>query len=117
MHSYINADGVYFESHLPVDGLDEVPARPAPWYVWDANSATWVIDTGAEVADAWSSSKQQAMLALAASDITVLRCVEVGLALPVEWASYRQDLRALIGSAQTLGAPSLPARPDYPPGT
>ena len=55
-----------------------------------------------------------AQSALDKSDVTVLRCVEAGVALPPEWATYRQGLRDIIAGEATG---PLPVRPDYPAGT
>jgi len=51
--------------------------------------------------------------ALRASDLTLLRCVEAGVALPQAWRDYRAALRAL----KSGGPGPLPARPAYPEGT
>lgn len=55
--------------------------------------------------------KQEARLALAASDVTVLRCFEAGVPVPEAWRTYRSDLRAVIAD----GGP-LPTKPEYPVG-
>ena len=57
---------------------------------------------------------QQAQAALDSSDITLLRCVENGIAIPAEWAAYRKTLRAIIEGSQTG---PLPSRPAYPAGS
>ncbi len=69
---------------------------------------------GKAVEQASALAMAEAQIALDKSDVTVLRCVEVGVALPVVWAAYRQDLRAII-AGKVLGP--LPARPNYPAGT
>lgn len=48
--------------------------------------------------------------ALAASDITVLRCVEQGVAVPEAWVVYREALREVVRT----GEGPLPERPDWP---
>ena len=53
--------------------------------------------------------KSEAREALEASDITVLRCVERGIAVPQAWAAYREALREVVRT----GAGELPARPDW----
>ncbi len=53
--------------------------------------------------------------ALDQSDITILRCVEHGIAVPVEWVAHRSALRAFVAGAST--ATALPATPAYPAGT
>lgn len=52
----------------------------------------------------------QARSALAASDVTVLRCLEAGQPVPEDWIAYREALRLIVGG----GPGPLPARPDYP---
>ena len=60
------------------------------------------------------SARADGQAALDKSDVTVLRCVEAGVALPSEWVTYRGRLRDII--AGNAGGP-LPTRPDYPAGT
>lgn len=51
--------------------------------------------------------------ALISSDITLLRCIESGIALPDEWVNYRVALRNLLSS--TLDESTvMPVRPTYP---
>lgn len=54
--------------------------------------------------------RSEARVALAASDITVLRQVELGQALPQDWIDYREALRDVVRT----GEGPVPARPDYP---
>lgn len=68
-------------------------------------------------AQLWSSHQAQAKAALDASDITVLRCVEHGVAVPAEWATYRADLRAIVSASTGDATQPLPTRPAYPAGT
>jgi hypothetical protein len=56
----------------------------------------------------------EAQLALAKSDITILRCVERGVAIPEEWVVYRVALRKIISEKLT---DSLPLMPAYPEGS
>jgi hypothetical protein len=56
-----------------------------------------------------------AQVAIERSDITVLRSVEHGIAVPSEWQAYRAELRAIISGTST--ATELPSMPDYPEGT
>lgn len=65
--------------------------------------------TGIEVQDA----KALAATLLAASDLTILRCYEHGVVVPLEWAEYRATLRVIRDS----GTGDFPAMPDYPAGT
>lgn len=58
--------------------------------------------------------KASAQAALDKSDTTIVRCAEKGVAVPMEWASYRDTLRAII----TDKSPGpLPERPAWPAGT
>lgn len=67
-------------------------------------------------ASAWSAYQAQASATLMASDRTVMRCYEAGIALPAEWSAYRKALRAITGATSgTAGA--LPVAPAYPAGT
>lgn len=51
-----------------------------------------------------------ARAALEASDVTVLRCVERGIAVPEAWADYREALREIVRD----GKGEMPTRPDWP---
>ena len=64
-------------------------------------------------AAAAASLKAQAQSALDKSDVTMIRCVEHGVAVPTEWATYRSALRSIVST----GAGSMPTRPNYPAGT
>lgn len=66
---------------------------------------------------AWIAYQQQARQALEQSDLTILRCVENGVAVPAPWQTYRADLRALLSAASGDPSQPLPARPAYPAGT
>jgi hypothetical protein len=56
-----------------------------------------------------------ARAALAASDITLMRCIEADVAVPQAWRDYRAALRAVIADAASYT--TLPDRPAYPAGT
>ena len=58
----------------------------------------------------------QAKIALDASDVTMIRCVEAGVAVPAAWNSYRKELRA-IATGKDATSTSLPTKPAYPAGT
>lgn len=64
----------------------------------------------------WQKYQGEAQVALNKSDVTLLRCVENGVAVPAEWAAYRNALRAIIRSEQGDHTSPLPTRPDYPQG-
>lgn len=78
--------------------------------------------TAAEIAAAHASAERErsealagaAQAALVKSDVTVLRCIEAGVSMPVEWATYRKTLRDIISGDST---DAVPTRPDYPAGT
>lgn len=70
-----------------------------------------------QAAAAWSAYQASAKAALDASDITVLRCYESGVAMPAAWTTYRKALRAIVGSASGDPTQALPAKPAYPSGT
>lgn len=50
---------------------------------------------------------------LQASDVTVLRCVEAGVAVPAELTAYRRALRDVVDGRSN----ALPERPAYPVGS
>jgi hypothetical protein len=85
----------------------------------DAGSAAvgWAYANGTFTAppDAPSALPALAKLALDASDRTVLRCFEAGVAVTEDWKTYRVALRAIV--AGSSGATALPTRPAYPAGT
>ena len=56
--------------------------------------------------------KASAQSALDKSDTTLLRCYEAGVAVPVEWATYRGQLREIVSGKSS--ATVLPVRPVYP---
>lgn len=74
-------------------------------------------DPGPTAAQLWAQHQSQAQAALDASDITMIRCVEHGVAVPAEWASYRGALRAIVRAASGDPGQPLPSRPEYPAGT
>ncbi|MFP3638100.1 XkdW family protein [Paraburkholderia sp. SIMBA_054] len=71
----------------------------------------------AEAAAHLGEYKQQALAAFPASDITVLRCVEHGIAIPADWVSYRAALRAIISAPVGTVVTALPVKPPYPSGS
>lgn len=91
------------------DGAVEIPAERAAEILRIASAPT--------AAQLWSAHQAQAQSALDASDITMIRCVEHGVAVPAEWATYRGALRAIVRSASGDPTQPLPTRPAYPVGT
>lgn len=65
----------------------------------------------------WAIFQQQAQAALIGSDITALRCYESSVPVPVEWVTYRKELRAIVGASMGDPAQPLPEKPDSPAGT
>lgn len=65
----------------------------------------------------WGGIQALARAALSDSDITILRCIENGVAVPAAWAAYRHSLRAIVGAATGDPTQPLPAKPAYPAGT
>ncbi len=65
----------------------------------------------------WDAYKIDAQALLDQSDITILRCAENGVPIPLEWAEYRSKLRSIVSAH--FGDPILeiPKRPEYPEGT
>lgn len=57
--------------------------------------------------------RASAQMALDASDITILRCVENGVTVPSAWQAYRTALRSVVST----GTGTLPTQPAYPAGT
>lgn len=64
--------------------------------------------TDAQVKDA--QLKASASDALRKSDVTVLRCIEHGTAVPAEWVAYRAALREVVQGTRSV----LPQSPKYP---
>lgn len=56
-----------------------------------------------------------AQKALERSDVTALRCLELGIAVPGEWVEFRATLREIAGG--NSDATELPERPVYPENT
>jgi len=66
---------------------------------------------------AWAAYQDTARAALAKSDLTVMRCTENSIVVPIAWATYRSALRAILGAPSGDPNQPLPVRPDYPAGT
>jgi hypothetical protein len=81
--------------------------------VWDTTARPALSEAEA-AAIAARDLKTSAQAALDKSDVTVLRCAEVAVAVPAEWAAYRRALRGIIAGT---GQGPLPARPSFPAGT
>lgn len=68
-------------------------------------------------AAAWTAHQTAARIALDASDVTMLRCLENAVSVPSEWVVYRKALREIVSSTTGDATQSLPTRPAYPAGT
>ncbi|HTN66408.1 MAG TPA: hypothetical protein VL051_09530 [Burkholderiaceae bacterium] len=73
--------------------------------------------TAATAEALWREHQRQAQVALDKSDITVLRCAENGIPVPVDWRSYRSELRAVISAPSGDASLPPPIQPAYPVGT
>ena len=60
--------------------------------------------------------KYQAQVALAKSDITILRYYSASVAVPSTWQAYRVALRAIVNGTDTTST-ELPSIPLYMAGT
>lgn len=85
--------------------------------VWSYQDIPQVVDPTPTAEELWSDYQAMARAALARSDVTILRCVEAGIAVPPEWSEYRRALRAIVGAATGAPAQPLPTRPAFPAGT
>jgi hypothetical protein len=55
----------------------------------------------------------QAQTELTKSDVTMIRCIEHGVAIPAAWVTYRAELRQVINGTLT----TMPTQPAYPAGS
>lgn len=84
----------------------------------DANGAPIAANAPApSAAQLWSMYQDKAKQALIASNITMIRCVENGVAIPPAWATYCKSLRAIVGATTGDATLPLPTKPAYPAGT
>ena len=79
----------------------------------DEETAFLAAQAASQTASAILVLKSQAQTALDKSDITMIRCIENGVAVPSTWATYRAALRAIVSS----GTGTMPTQPAYPAGT
>jgi len=61
----------------------------------------------------FEQNKQIAISLLEKANITLLRCLEIGIKYPPEWKKYSKYLREVIAGTRT----EIPTRPEYPAGT
>jgi hypothetical protein len=64
----------------------------------------------------YASLQASAMVALAKSDISMLRCVEAGVAVPDKWNIYRKSLRSIMNGTDAVSI-ILPTEPAFVVGT
>jgi hypothetical protein len=124
---------VFYDSIVspPPSGINAIEITDAQWQACIDNPG-WTVSNGALVAlapptaaqvaaqqatAAWAAYQATAKVALDASDITILRCYENGVAAPAAWATYRKALRAIVGATSGDASQPLPAKPAYPTGT
>ena len=98
-------EGVGNESWLPCGGAVAIG--------WTYNDGVFSAPFVAPVA---MTLAQQAGLVLAKTDTTIIRCYSSGIAVPSDWKTYRDALRA-IANATDKTSTSLPEQPAYPSGT
>lgn len=84
---------------------------------WIYDGANFTAPAAPAIVPTWGDHQASAKDALDLSDVTVLRCVENGVAVPPEWAVYRKALRAIVSAASGDPTQPLPTRPAYPAGT
>lgn len=93
---------------------DASDASPAPQPGWTATQAgiTWTFTAPAAPS---TDARPAAQLALAKSDVTMIRCFEHAIVVPSAWLAYRSALRAIVAGSDATAA--LPAMPAFPPGS
>lgn len=101
----VGDDGIKYISVWDVDVLGPQPTA----------EAIAAAEPLAVAADALSQAQAQAQADLSASDITVLRLIELNSTfVPADWKAYRTALRTVIGATAADGPQTLPTRPAYP---
>ncbi len=65
----------------------------------------------------WAAYQATAKAAIEKSDITILRCAENSVTVPVEWSAYRKALRAILIAVSGDPTEPLPTQPAYPTST
>ncbi len=81
----------------------------------DAEGRPVAVEHVPSAEDLATRKQAQAQAALTASDITINRCYEAGVAVPQAWRDYRAALRVIVADPAAGG--ELPQRPAYPAGT
>ena len=99
-----------------------IPAEPAnadyqAFLAWKKSGGLPTAVEQPSAANLWEVYKQQAQSLIDKSDVTLIRCVENGVAVPATWADYRKALRAIISASTGDTTKPLPTRPSFPAGT
>lgn len=110
---------------IPANATTEVPPSCGPGERSVFAGGAWSVEIIPQPApppeptahELWAAYQTQAQAALTKSDIVLLRCIENGVAVPADWASYRKSLRAILGAKTGDGIQPLPSMPKYPAGT
>ena len=86
------------------------PEPPGPHAQWDWKSLDWVRDGAQAVDAAWRDVRLERDARLAATDWRVVRAIEQGQALSLEWQIYRHALREITTQTdpQNIHWPELP---------
>jgi hypothetical protein len=99
-------------------GDDGSGPRIMAWYMDTPQPTDEELAAAEPKAIAWQAlndAKAQAQAALDASDITVLRLIELNSTLvPTDWKNYRNALRSVMNATEADGPQTLPTRPVYP---
>ncbi len=104
-----------FPVHPEFVWTDISAVSPPPQAGWTASCTGGVWSYAPPTAPPAPALAPAAKAALDASDITIIRCFEHGVAVPAEWIAYRAALRPIAAGTST--ATELPAMPAYPSGT
>ncbi len=105
----VETAAVEFPVAAGLQWVDVSAVTPAPGAGWAFDGTNFAAPAPAAMPPVIA-----AQAALDASDRTLLRCLENGVAVPSAWAQYRTALRAIVAGGT---ATALPTRPAYPAGT
>lgn len=114
------ADDISQLFHPSLIWIDVTNVTPAPKIGWNASNdnGSWTFtEPLIDAVELWKIYQQNAKYCLDKSDITILRCLEFGVAIPAAWITYRNDLRAIISAISGDHMLPLPTKPAYPAGT
>lgn len=112
--------GEAFVTEIAATLVDLTGVSPVPETGWSYDGKVFAAPVP-DMSGVWSAYKANAQAALDRSDTTLLRCVEAGVTVPADWASYRKALRVVVGTATApsgwTAETALPTQPAYPSGT